>query len=80
MAKPRGIGPITIDVPIDIVLESLTQDALLAYAPLSGEPGPTCRLMMLTDGEKIDLGTLADQCVESWRSLMTMHDLHVPDE
>jgi hypothetical protein len=48
--------------------------------PLSGEPGPAYRLMMLTDNEKIEMAILADQCIDSWRSFMSTHGLHVPDE
>jgi hypothetical protein len=46
--------------------------------PLSGPPGPNYRLMMLTDDERIEMATLADQCIESWRSFMTAHGLYVP--
>lgn len=46
--------------------------------PVSGQPGPTYRLVMLTDGEKVEMATLAEQCIESWRSFMIAHGLHVP--
>lgn len=46
--------------------------------PLSGEHGPNYRLTMLTDTDRMEMGTLADQCIESWRSFMTAHGLPIP--
>jgi hypothetical protein len=46
--------------------------------PLSGEDGPSYRLMMLTTTERIEMGELADLCIESWRSFMAAHNLHSP--
>jgi hypothetical protein len=34
--------------------------------------------MMLTDGEKVEMASLADQCTAVWRSFMAAHSLHSP--
>lgn len=49
-------------------------------APLTGEAGPSYRLMMLTNEDRMEMGELADQCIESWRSFMHAHGLHIPTD
>lgn len=47
--------------------------------PLKGpNTGPTYRLLMLTDRGKVDMASLADTCIESWRVFMAAHGLWMP--